>query len=126
MNLKIKSNLPFISATISYQGLSVDISNILIDTGSSSTIFAADMVEQIGIMLNDDDVPVAIKGVGGVELVYMRCLDYIKVGKSIISDFYVEIGGMNYGFELNGIIGMDFLLKTNAIIDLQQMRLKLV
>ena len=123
MNLTIKSKLPFISAEISYHGLSVNIDNVLIDTGSSSTIFAADMVEKIGIMFSDDDIPISIKGVGGVELVYNRCLDFIKVGNRIISDFEIEIGGMNYGFDLNGIIGMDFLLKTNAIIDLQRKRL---
>lgn len=28
------------------------------------------------------------------------------------------VGGMDYGFEINGILGMDFLKRARAIIDL--------
>jgi hypothetical protein len=30
---------------------------------------------------------------------------------------------MNYGFEINGIIGMDFLSQVNAVVDLAQLEI---
>ncbi|WP_178389844.1 hypothetical protein [Bacillus cereus] len=33
--------------------------------------------------------------------------------------FETEFSAMNYGFDLDGIIGLDFLLEVGAIIDLE-------
>jgi len=30
---------------------------------------------------------------------------------------------MDYGFEINGILGMDFLMKAGAVIDLQDLQI---
>ena len=38
-----------------------------------------------------------------------------------VSSFEVEIGGMDYGFEIQGILGMDFLRQTGAVISLKDM-----
>ena len=67
-----------------------------------------------------------IRGVGGVEVVYLRKVDFLKVGECEIAEFEIEVGGMDYGFEINGILGMDFLIEANAIINLQEMRLDFV
>ena len=37
--------------------------------------------------------------------------------------FEVEIGAMAYGFEIAGIIGMDFLAGVGAVIDLAQLEI---
>jgi len=37
--------------------------------------------------------------------------------------FEIEIGGMDYGFEINGILGMDFIIRAKAIINLAEMRI---
>ncbi len=37
--------------------------------------------------------------------------------------FKIEIGGMDYGFEINGILGMDFLIRAKAIINLPEMKI---
>jgi hypothetical protein len=31
---------------------------------------------------------------------------------------------MDYGFEINGVLGMDFLVRTGAVIDLQELELR--
>ena len=36
-------------------------------------------------------------------------------------DFSIEVGVMDYGFEVNGILGMDFMKGVGAIIDLDKM-----
>ncbi len=46
------------------------------------------------------------------------------VGEQGLDAPEIEVGGMDYGFEINGILGMDFLLKTGASIDLQALELR--
>lgn len=41
-----------------------------------------------------------------------------------MNEFKVEIGVMDYGFDINGIVGMDFLKAVGAVIDLNKMELK--
>jgi hypothetical protein len=36
-------------------------------------------------------------------------------------DFDIEVGAMDYGFEINGIVGMDFLVKGQFLINLAQL-----
>lgn len=40
-----------------------------------------------------------------------------------MTDFTIEVGVMDYGFDINGILGMDFLIETGAIIDLARMEI---
>ncbi len=123
MQLLLKDELPFVVVTVEYKGRTVDIPEVLVDTGSASTILAADRLIEIGVEPSADDVLHTIRGVGGVEVVYLRKVDALKVGESRVAGFELEVGGMDYGFEINGILGMDFLRSVGAIINLSEMRL---
>ncbi|GEM_PF-2184473 len=46
----------------------------------------------------------------------------LQVKQCCLHNFEIEIGGMDYGFEINGILGMDFLIRAKAIIKLAEMR----
>ena len=96
----------------------MDVFNVLVDTGSGGTIFSTDFVEKIGITPRPDDAIHHVYGVGGSEVVYMRRIDQILVGGYSHHDLEIEVGGMDYGFEISGILGMDFLLAAGAQIDL--------
>lgn len=124
MQLVLKDNLPFTTVTVAYQGQAIDVKDVLVDTGSASTILAADSVAAIQIQPLPDDVLFMIRGVGGSEAVFSRVVDYLQVGERQLPSFGIEIGGMDYGFEINGILGMDFLVATGAIIDLHQQTLE--
>ena len=123
MQLRLKSSLPFVTITIRHQGETAIIPDVLIDTGSASTILAADRLIHIGIEPAPEDILHTIRGVGGTEVVYLRKLDFLAVGDRELGEFEVEIGGMDYGFEINGILGMDFLKTSGAIIDLRKMEI---
>lgn len=41
-----------------------------------------------------------------------------------LDNFKIEVGVMDYGFEINGILGMDFLRKVGAEINLYEMKVK--
>jgi len=120
MKIDIRNGLPFTSLTVGYASQSIDIPNILIDTGSASTILAADIVADIGILPYEDEVLYTIRGVGGSEVVFIRETNFIQIGNEILYQFEIEVGGMNYGFDINGILGMDFLIKSQAIINIHR------
>lgn len=124
MRLLLKDNLPFTQVILNYRGVEIEIPDVLIDTGSASTILAADLVAEAGIEPEMSDVLYTIRGVGGTEAVFSRHVDSLQVGPSTVSDFEIEIGGMDYGFEINGILGMDYMLRAGMIIDLGTLSLE--
>jgi hypothetical protein len=74
MQLTLKDDLPFTSVQVAYRGSEMEISDVLVDTGSATTILAADEVAQIGIVPESSDMLYVIRGVGGVETVFTRRL----------------------------------------------------
>ena len=48
----------------------------------------------------------------------------ILVDSLQVNDFEVEVGAMDYGFAIDGIIGTDFLLQVGAVIDLPRLEIR--
>ena len=65
-----------------------------------------------------------IRGIGGAEFVFSKKLERIRVGHLLMTEFQIEVGWMDYGFDLQGILGLDFLFATNAVIDLEKLELR--
>ncbi len=124
MRLQLRDNLPFIAITIIHQGKKINIKNVLIDTGSGGTIVAADVLSKIGVVPQAEDTLHTIFGVGGSEVVFTRKIDELKAGDFTIKQFEIEVGGMDYGFNIQGILGMDFLTSAGAIIDLNKLEIE--
>ncbi|WP_229522474.1 hypothetical protein [Paenibacillus monticola] len=55
---------------------------------------------------------------------YTKYLDSIIVDEAILKDFQVKIGNMDYGMEIDGILGFNFLKQAGAVIDTGEMQLK--
>jgi hypothetical protein len=64
-----------------------------------------------------------IRGVGGAEFVFMKTVDEVTVGDLRVANFLIEIGEMDYGFEIDGIIAMNFLRDVGAFIDFEQLQM---
>ena len=124
MNINEIYELPFVSVTIVYRGKELILKKVLLDTGSASTIFRADSVGEIGVIPEVGDIVDTIRGVGGIEYVYAKTLDFLHFDKLIISNFQVEIGSMDYGMEIDGIIGFDFMKIAGIVIDVPTMQVK--
>jgi hypothetical protein len=124
MRLTLKDDLPFVHLKVGYQGAEVEIADVLVDTGSATTILAADQMAQIGIVPEPTDVLYTIRGVGGIEAVFARRVEYLQLDQQRVTGFEVEVGGMDYGFEINGIVGTDLLLRMGVIIDLANLELQ--
>lgn len=119
--IKELSELPFIKTTVTFCGKSLKLENILLDTGSAGTIFNVNKLEVIGIKPESKDVTQTIQGVGGLEFVYTKNIDRISIQDEIeIQNFNVELVSMDYGLEIDGIIGYDFMKEVGLGIDLQR------
>jgi hypothetical protein len=123
MKLSLRDDLPFVTVGLSYQGQSVVIQDVLVDTGSASSLFA-DAVASISLFPQPTDELRLIRGVGGTEAVFSRIIDNVEVDERQLTQFEIEIAGMDYGFAINGILGMDFLARTGAIINLAKMQIE--
>ena len=101
MRLSLRDDLPFVEVEITYQSRKLSVEDMLVDTGSATTILAADIVAEIQIApLPDDDLHI-IRGVGGSEAVFTRVVDNLRVGERSLTEFEIEVSGMDYGFEIN-------------------------
>lgn len=113
----VRDRLPFVSVELTANGQRLQISNVLLDTGAAVSVFRTDDLSTIGIVPLPTDQIRFMSGVGGREAVIEKQTDTLTVGNLTISPFTIQLGIMDYGFAINGIIGMDFLATTRAIID---------
>lgn len=65
-----------------------------------------------------------IRGVGGTEFVFGKQVEALALDELEVADFEIEAGALAYGFDLDGILGMDFLLQLGAIIDLAALQVR--
>ena len=59
-----------------------------------------------------------------VKLVFTRRVDQVAVATKALANFEIEVGSVDYGFDLNGILGMDFLIQAGAMINLRDLTLE--
>lgn len=126
MQLTFRHELAFVTATLTYSGVSIEIANVLVDTGAASTIINADLAADAGVFVSPTDTLRRLRGVGGHEHVFSRRVDRLAIGSHGLDNFELEIGEMDYGFQLGGILGMDFLLAARAVIDLDRLTIDFV
>jgi len=123
VQLVLKYDLPFTTVSLCYNGLLLEISDVLVDTGSGGTIFSADVLSAVNIVAEPKDPLYLIRGIGGYETVFTKQVDYLKIGSKSVYNFAVEVGSMDYGFMINGILGMDFLTTAGVILNLKTLQI---
>ena len=124
MKLVLRESLLFVPVTLTYRGVILEINDILVDTGSATTLLSIHSVVLLDIHPEPTDIIRRIRGVGGVEYVFSRYIDVISIEGHKASPLEIEFGGMDYGFRMNGILGLDFLLQTGAILDLKHLAIE--
>jgi len=124
VQLTFRHDLAFVTATLTYAGVSIEIADVLVDTGAASTIINADLAAEGGVYVSPADTLRRLRGVGGHEHVFTRRVDRLAIGDRGVDQFEVEVGEMDYGFEIGGILGMDFLRAANAVIDLGRLTIE--
>lgn len=122
MTIEARGGLLYVAASLSHHGRELILRNAVLDTASSGTVFAADALS--GFLLpQPSDTFDRVRGVGGYEQIVRTRLNRLTVGALRADDLSIEIAAMDYGFEIDAIIGLNFLLATRAVIDLSRMEL---
>ncbi len=122
--IRLSRKLVFVEATVRANGLSIVLKNVMIDTGSGGTFFNTDLMESLGITQELSDRIVFLRGIGGRESVIQKTVDEIQIGDLVVSPMRIQMGAVDYGFPLDGVIGLDFLLATKAIIDFSSLEIR--
>lgn len=126
MKIRIENGLSYISVTLTYRGRELTLDKVLLDTGSMGTIFAIDQVDSIDLLPEPNDRIREVYGIGdGREYVFTKTIDQLASGQLSAKNFEVEIGAMNYGIEMDGICGLDFLLQSHAILNFGKLDLSI-
>lgn len=123
MKIRLGHGLAYVEATLSFRGRNLRVGDVILDTGSAGTIFSVDRLLEVGIVPEGGDALQRIRGIGGTEFVFMKRLDHLSVGELEVPSFEVEVGAMAYGFPGEGVLGLDFLLQSGALIDLRRLEL---
>ncbi len=122
VNLRIERGLPFVSLEIGWQQAALTLGSVLLDTGSASTVLSINSVEPLGIRLEPEDPIHRIVGVGGGEFVFCKRIPWLALGPCRALDMPVELGALDYGFPIDGILGLDFMRQVGLVINLGQLR----
>ena len=101
----------------------VQLSKVLLDTGSAATLLNIEHALGLDLDCLPTDPLRRICGVGGAEFVFEKRIAKITLGEMRCMDFAIQIGDMDYGFPLDGIIGMDFLTQVGAQVDLANLKI---
>jgi hypothetical protein len=123
MKIRVQGGLPYVTASLIHNGRILELDWVVLDTASGSSVFSADELLRIGIEGERGDRVRWITGVGGRELVITKRVEGIALGEIELRSVEVQVGAMNYGFPIQGIIGLDFLLRVRAVIDLDRLEL---
>ena len=124
MRIRLENGLPVVSGSITIAGKTVELLHALLDTGSGGTLVSADRLLEVGVEADPTDRIVSVRGVGGIEFVVRKPASAIRLGDLTVSDVPVQIGSMNYGFDLDAIVGTDVLHAVGAVIDLGALELR--
>lgn len=123
MKLYYDYGLPFAEIELFNGDKSIKLSKVLIDTGSATTIISTETAIGLGLGPQPDDELNLVRGVGGVESVYEKHVESIILDTATLKNFKVDVGAMQYGFEIDAIVGMDILEQSKAIVNFYEMTL---
>jgi predicted aspartyl protease len=124
MKLELIDYLLQTSMTVKYNGVSMQIDNLIVDTGAAHSLLSSDIVSEIGVKFQDGDRLVRSLGIGGDEYSFRKRIDQIQLGNLVLSDISIDFGVFHEDLDhINGLIGLDILKSGEMIIDLQHMKM---
>jgi len=79
MRIHYDGNLLTVTLSVTYRGQTMQIPDVIVDTGSSHTVFSPDVLEQIGVTYENGDAVYEAYGIGGTVPFYTKIMDEIMV-----------------------------------------------
>jgi hypothetical protein len=126
MNLDYIDGLLFSSLTITHDGRSILIPDIVIDTGAAESIISIDAVDELFDSYKPDDQIRFMTGIGGREASVRRTIDQIEFHSYVAQNIRIDFGRIGEYSRINGLIGLDILITGKCVIDLHRLQLSFV
>lgn len=122
MKIHMQDGLPIVSVSLAYKGKVIWLDEVLLDTGCSTTIFDTDKVEEVGLTIDRKyGKPRRMYGVGGdSELCYEQMVENLEIGNFLLESFQLQLGITKETYGFNGILGVDFMIKSGLILDFKK------
>ena len=125
MKFEMDDLLPLVAVQIEYNGMRKTFTNVLLDTGCSSTILDTDLCEEVGLMLDlENAITRKMYGIGGTEICIEQKVSGMTIDKFPLNDFIIQLGDVREMHGFDGIVGSDFYLKNKLIIDFENMEVR--
>lgn len=121
IKLKLKHSLLFCELEITINNQILHLNNVLIDTGSATTLINSDY-----ILLDGSEKFINVYGVGGYEAVLNKYFDCISINNNSIHNIVLSVGELDYGMDIDMLVGLDLLKKLNANINIKDMTMSFV
>ncbi|WP_100012885.1 hypothetical protein [Lentibacillus sediminis] len=123
MELRIEKGILLAKVALEFHGEELLLNNVIVDTGSSDTIFDTDLLAEIGLFVDYvNGIPTVMYGVGGKgEVCNQQLVSELYVDGQSLNQFPLQLGMTQdiYGFD--GFIGLDFMMKTNMVVDFAEL-----
>lgn len=120
INLRYEHKLLFCSLDLTIDNKLLHFKNVLIDTGSATTLINSDYIHFDG-----NEELINVHGVGGYESVLMKPFKNICINSDYtVNDVLLCVGEMDYGIDIDLLIGLDLLKALNADISIKNMCLE--
>ncbi|MEW6424006.1 MAG: retropepsin-like aspartic protease [Bacillota bacterium] len=113
-------SLPII---IMYRGKKQTVENVVLDTGAARTVISPDAVADLGIGLGPGDPIIAAYGIGGRQYAFVKQVDGVRFGSFSVIPCKIDFGLVDPEGKINGLLGLDLLMKVGAVIDLKNLML---
>lgn len=126
MKIEYVNGLIFTTIDIKYRGKFKTLKNVVIDTGAAESIISPDAVDDIGIFAESEDRIISYYGVGGsLHNAFVKQIEELKIGDFKLDNIKMDFGIIDSKGKINGLIGLDILIESGAIIDLKNFSLHL-
>jgi hypothetical protein len=122
--ITIRYRLPFVETEIAIGQQAIPALRLLVDSGSSATIFNVNVLGRYNIVSDEHDIIRQMQGIGGTESVLEKSVELLRISTLVASPFSIQMGKLTYGMQMDGIIGCDFLRATKATIDFDRMEMR--
>ncbi len=122
--IRLEDGLPFVTVSVTYGNQTITLDRTVLDTGSEGCVFSEVKLLEIGLRSDLFDKLRNVRGVGGTESVFIKRIKRLSLAHFYVEGFDIELGAMDYGFVIDGLIGIDFLKRVGAIIDLSAMTVR--
>ena len=124
MKITYDKGLLFTSLEISFNGNIKTINNIVIDSGASRSLIDPDCVSDLKISADSTDKMIKYSGVGGyIHYAFRKNIDSIKLDTCQVQNIDIDFAPIDDTGEINGLLGLDLLIKLNANINFKTLEL---